>query len=715
MKPVTSALERKRHHKISRPSEFATPVTTIENVLDGGARQRHHDYYRQTIDAEKIFGIICELHESTKTDSPINAPDMVLSTASLGKLLGHQQSDCWVHTDSSGCIIIARTSSENDVAQIYLEGSERAKAVTQVYLETSCKDYNEPRENEQWLSKALKFPPYSDIKTFAPPPVWTIWSFRLYITCLVQQRPRRSAKRFLHNGRTKHVDSTALLLRNAFSDPDSAPFASLQAWRLALRFSRTHANAELFEVVWKAGLILGLRPDISCYNEALGACLLLKKAYKFFELILEMKKASIPTNAHTWQIVLSYTESQTLRLRVLSYLQNAGIIAAATSTEAFALAIVKHDFRPYMDRPGGFARFRAALDHYLGQTWLTTDVLARMLRVCRVRFRDAGSDMASQILCHLQQQGLMHLLNRACFVQLLHLAAKARNLDDALVLVRSKLLQDDPDLQQRSLYLLFHLAWQRQKLNICRLLWFQAALSGKILRAMQNIVKKSLISSFEHTHDQEISVWSARAGQLIIGTNDNSRNLHKLLPLCFPDDAQVSAIGPLLHNAATRDRSELLQLVDLLLERDLNAWRFYHRLGHSAFLHLLAKAEELDAHWTDLDFLVTADVELLLRTRLFINLYERQQPLTAATLSSAGYVPGRPFVVNGHALSYDTLDIAEDLEKVEQEEHGNPHQPLQALVGEEPTPSHDLARVISNTRMPFEPGTSAGHACTAFA
>lgn len=672
-------------------------------------------FYRQAIDAERIFEIVRELHQTTRQQTP-PAPDLILSSNAMSQLIKIEGTDGWIHSDSSGCAVTAQKDPTTGMISVYLEGSDRAQAVAFAHL-SRVSDYIEPAENEQWLETAKHFPSYDDINMFPQPPIWTIRSFKLYISCLVQQRPRRSAKRYLHSGQSTHIDATARLIHNAFYDRESSPFASVRAWRLALRFSRVHARAELFEAVWKSGLVLGLQPDISCYNEALGACLLLKKAYMFFDLVAGMKQASVKVNEQTWQLVLSYTESQGLRLRILSYLKSSGIIAAAGSVEPIVHAMVKHDFRPYMDRPNGFKRFDTALGHYLGREWLTTDVLARMLRICRVRFRDAGADMASQILCYLQEHDRLALLDRACFAQLVHVTAKTHNLADALVLLRSKSLQDDPDLQQQILYLIFRMAWRKQKLNICHLLWYQAALSGRMLRAMQYLVKNTLRWSVRESNEQEGASWSSKAAKLIIGINASSRGLHNILPQCFPAGTEDSAMGPLLNDDGLKDRHQLLQLVHLILERDLHAWRFYKKLPFNMFRRLLNEAEELDVKWEKEDLVSASTIQTLLQSRLSIETHARKQILTARKLSSNASLPNRPFLVNGHALSYDTLDIAEDVPNIEEEYTSDIEQPLRTLLNDETAiiASDSPARVSNNMKVPVQAESVEDYRFRAFA
>ncbi|KAK5070557.1 hypothetical protein LTS08_004446 [Lithohypha guttulata] len=613
---------------------------------------------KRIVNGDLTFEHLCRLTSASPPPST-NTTVLSLPTVTLRKLVGHLEPNAWVHHASSGCAVKMTTCSDDSSMTVELAGSERARQITEQFLREGA-DYTEPQENSTWSDRAVVFPPYNDVRNFPRPPLWTLQSFQQYVSALVRLRPRRSAMRFIHTDVDAHSRLVGRIIFDAFSDPGSAPFASTYALRLAVKFCKHHKHLnKIVKQLWAQSMNLGLQPDLCCYNEMLETSMKVKAMKTFKAVLVQMEARGIQPDARTWSLVLRGSCRPGNHEQVLEIIKNKTRLSTSAEKSLVACAIIDTEFQAYLNLPDGLLAFRQYLDAYLGSDWITPRLVARMLRISR--FQQAHASVASDLLGWINEQGrLQSLVDRTCLVELIRLAVEAGNLNDALTILKLQIVQNEPDLGQHVIESLFCLGWRLRRPNLCRLLWFQAATSGRITFVMQNAVRYSLVTNAHSDKNPEVKDWLCRAGKIIVGTNLDSDNFEKIFPSLFEDSNIVSLFRPLSEWQSTKStsRHEQHQLAQVLVERDVNAWRFFRRIPGSMFLELLDQAVALDEQWQAEGVMHTSALEDLINESLQINLVKRRQPLRAADLSPHLAVEPKWFIANGYRLNYDSLQVS---------------------------------------------------------
>ena len=557
--------------------------------------------------------------------------------------------NAWVHHNGTGCAVRIRGFLDEDNATVELQGTSRARELAEHFLRDAA-NYEEPPENENWAAQFLEQGSYVDVGNFPQPPVWSLFSFHRYVARLVLYRPRRSAMRYIHPaGETRNM-RVAKLLEKVFSDPAAARYASTRALQQAMAFCRRHPEISPTAVrIWEQAHRLSLPIDISCINEELGRCLLVKDVHGYTGLLQSMVAERIKPNAQTWALALSYTDDTATRASILAFIKTIGILDQPQSRAIIAGLIVKKDLGAYLDRDQGFREFLRDIETYLGPGRFNTRFLLRFLRVCRIR-RPHIENVSKILAWASQAQGKE--LDKRCWVELMLIARKAGDLQTALQIIKANVASGDLDFHQLMLDTIFKLAWKKRYLNLSRTIWFYAATCGKITYDMQRLVSRSLMTNISRELDPDTQWWQTHAGKLIIGTDIASAQFDQMFPGLF-GKGRCSVRKVLMQPTHGTLRHEQIQLGQLLIERDLNAWRFFRRLQAQRFLQLLDHAMSLDLAFKASKRLDLSN-ESLSASFLHIRLPRRPEPLKALSKNDLGN-RRKWFVANGYKLDYDNL------------------------------------------------------------
>lgn len=556
----------------------------------------------------------------------------------------------WRHYDGSGCTVTFRRG------HIELYGTERAQEIALKYF-SDDQHCTRSQQHFEWYEGALHGS-YLPIRDLPQPPTWTVRSLIDYVTLVTRPRFRRSAQRLIYEDDESHHQAVFKILQDIFTNPLSCPFVSTLALRLALSYCRRHTEfPTTAHGLWTAFLRCGLHPDIACYNEELGRCLVGKELNRFCRLVLEMKNLGIQPDSTTWAVVTAYTERRSSRAAILRLAMDKDL-SKLHQHESLTIATAEKEIESCPGTQDGVQRFMERMKDQFGGKWLTSRVLKAMLRVCRVGRARMG--LTSELLLAVKRVGNDALVDQECVIELIQISSKAGNLHDALELVKNKTLSRIADIPQIVIDVLFSMAWQRKYFNLCRYFWFLGATSGRITYKMQDLVAKSLKSNVSNVEDPLEASWQLLAGKIIVGTNLDAQGFAGIFPNLSKSKRPSSPIEWLLD--WTPDgalRSEQVQLGQLLIERDLHAFRFYQRLRRETFVKLLDEALALDEEWKNANAATTMSPRDLVGGSVKIPLERRTEILKYAGRSKE---EGRCwFIVNDHRLNYDTLQYDEDV------------------------------------------------------
>lgn len=635
-----------------RKVDIASSVLVRRVGSQRGKSSDSSSYYQRPVDAERIFSLLLAVQPDKRSMNE-NTSRFKVSTKIVRSIQGSSQANTWVrYSARSGCTVVrVLPGSHNGETTIELVGSDAGQESVKNLLFSGA--YAEQKANEAWIRETTK---HSNTQSPRPPPTWTLQSFHRYVKALTQPRSRRSAMRHIYQADQSHNLAIGRLLVNLFTSLETAPFASTRAVYEALQFCRRHPELSNIAVrLWDAADALGLDLSISCFNVELGRCLVVKNGNRFYDLVREMSSRGIQPDGDTWALALSYAENPHTRSRILNFLKEKGLLQSPRDKAKIVDMIVKKDIHTYLQKPQGISEFKKHMDENLGTSWLTPRAVSRLLRACRIA--KAYTTQASDILAMAEKVGdPAHVLGKGGFLNLLHVATKAGSLHDALEIVKSKAGSEQLFLQQAAIDLLFKLAWRRQCPNLCRLLWFRASTSGMITFSMQKLVLTSLTTNTGSSQDKELDTWLRVAGKLIIGTNLNREGMQELFPQLFSNRQLGSPIEALIPFTKSYTlRHEQMQLSQLLIERDLSAWRFYEPIPLQRLNALFDEALNQDTQWRLSKKLYSTTPEKLLSDVLQIPLSARPSPIKNVSMTHDQEERRKWFIVNGHRLDYNTL------------------------------------------------------------
>jgi len=627
-------------------------------------------HYLQDVDAEAHFlqfsALIADDREPQVTS---NLSRHELSTSKVRRLCGSSGPNMWIYHDGNGCIVRVRPGGGRSRCQVELEGTERARDITLQYLKGS-EAYVTPKAEMEWMKCARTFSPYSDIRDLPHPPRWTVRTFRLYVDALASPHDYRSAMRYVHQGTEHRHRIVGHLLERVFSDTSTTLFASTGALQIALRFCRQHTElSDTAKHIWQSAHILGLQPEVSCFNTELSRCLIVKDFNRYNNLLLTMRAKGARPDSTTFSLILRYAEDPDLRSRILSVVEHAHLTKAQRPNPSITHATIKQEVDHYLRGRHGFILLNERMTKTFGANWLTTRNVERLLRACRIR--KANTVSASDVLEIVQKAVNCNVsLDVRCMTELFHIAKKAGNLEDAIEILKSRPMQQIQGLSQDLLESFFLVAWQKRHFNLCRLIWFHAATQGRITRDMQILVQRSLKRNVRAGHRPGRRAWLLLAGKIIVNANLKPEQARTMFPRLAQHDIKSSAVEWLLQwTADSGARHEQMQLSHLLLEQDLHAWRFNEPLRHHDFLLLLDKAMVLDNEWRTTDVVGTIPpVDLLCRS-LELPIRRRPEPIIIPSTNTHSQERRQDFAVNDHKLSYDTFVPLNTEDKVDIVDH----------------------------------------------
>ncbi|KAK5942408.1 hypothetical protein PMZ80_004972 [Knufia obscura] len=614
-------------------------------------------HYLQDVDAERHFVRLKLLLQDESKSGP--SPDVTRCTLSgkrVRHLSGSRSTNMWVHRDGSGCAVTVYPKYDVQTCDVALEGTARARELTLQHLQPAS-GYAIPPKDLDWL-RLIRIPdPYRDVRDLPHPPHWDVRSFKRYVDVLTAPHKYRSAMRYVYQGSEHRHQVVGDLLEWVFSDTSTAPFASTAALRSALRYCRQHTElANSARHIWQSALSFGLQPDISCFNSELSRCLVVKDNDRYTNLLLDLRSRGITPDSTTFALILRYATAPGLRRRIIDLIQEQELAERQRINASITSAVIKQEVALYMRGPDGLACLDERMKDAFGPNWLTTRNVERLLRACRIR--KSNTTWASDVLAIVHKAYESKIsLDLDCMTELFRIAKKAGNLQDAVEILKSTPMQGIQHLSQELIESFFLLAWQKKHFNLCRLVWIYAATLGCITMDMQQLVQRSLQSNVRSHANAEDRTWLLLAGKIIIDGNLGTLQSSKILPRLSQRPVKSSVVGWLLDwtEESSGARHEQMQLSQLLLEKDLHAWRFYESIPYTDFLCLVDMALALDDKWKMADTAATISPIDLLSQSFDIPLQQRAEPIVIRSTDTGNTERREHFVVNEHKLSYDTF------------------------------------------------------------
>lgn len=661
-------------------------------------------HYRKIVNSEKVYSVL-----SAQLDNIEPAPpDKIvfpISRTQAHKLVGHERAEAWIYHEDTGCVIKITPGPDLGQSTVGLDGSDRACELAKRYILT---EHVEDVGTCVWRLKINALPWRTDVLDLPYPPKWSTQTFSIYVDALVERRRHFGMDQVKDEEGRHHNARIASILVGLFTEPETATSASSSSFETALKFCREHSELSRYsQQIFDAARTMNLPLGVGAYNEELKRHLITKNNKGLDKVIYTMKENHVKPSSDTWTIILQYAESPESRRDALQRCLETGKIVPSEHNRNLVLTLINKEMIDYLAQDNGVIRFMEDMDRLFGETWLTTRALVRMLRICRIKH--ARVREASELLGEVaKRHDMAEIMDSACLVELVKITKKAGNLRDALEVILSKHVHAQPALYQNILEPLFEFAWLKKSLNLCRLLWIFACTRGEVTFRMKDIMWHSMQGNFDQSLDTETKNWQKVAGKLIISQPRDGDRIRRALPHLFGDDTTTSILTKMVQPTTGIARHEQLQLTQLLIERDIQAWRFFHSIPLVYMRSFLMEFYEMDVAlrvsgvWKRLSEESIADQFSAKMPP--ITLKPRDEPLQYRQADDHSSQRG-DFVFNHIPLDYYTLEIDPDAVTAPQKAEAGTFV-WKPLVDDEPQSLSPSASSITENDSTVEEGVS---------
>ncbi|GAM39046.1 hypothetical protein TCE0_034r10271 [Talaromyces pinophilus] len=405
----------------------------------------------------------------------------------------------------------------------------------------------------------------------------SIRKFNMLVEQWVYYEPR--VKGYWHTTRVKDE------LVDLFTRPGNKLYLSSNALHLALTWLTEHEFLDSARMVFEAAKAVS---TTNTFNIFLRSTAKRQDPWYFRHVLMEMEKAGLQPNGHTWLALLKSLVSPGPRRQLMRRMKELGL----TKDKRVLHDMIGHDLSlmvsTFLEEGNDIQAFLETLERDYGSDIMTTNLFNEILNAVFLR-RDF--DLTADILKSYERFGLA--LNARTFTAALSIFYRI----GPTVEVMTPYLRDHEHLLHHRHYdMLFLDAIASNAINACRVIWRYASMRGETSPTMRYIVLSSLLGKAtgqgakhvinpEHIHHH--------IGALVIGLDypqtPPSTKAASLVPLQY----QSNPIIYLLRNRDKMTMSERNKLAKALMENDIERGQQYQPL--EPFTVMLDAAVRLDS------------------------------------------------------------------------------------------------------------------------
>lgn len=374
-------------------------------------------------------------------------------------------------------------------------------------------------------------------------------------------------------------------LVDLFTKPGNKLYLSSNALHLALTWLTDHEFLDSARLVFEAAKVVS---TTNTFNIFLRATAKRQDPWYFRHVLMEMEKAGLQPNGHTWMALLKSLVSPGPRRQLMRRMKELGL----TKDMRVLHDMIEHDLSlmvsTFLEEGNDIQAFLESLEQNYGSDIITTNLFNELLNAV---FLTRDFDLAAEILKSYERFGLAP--NARTFTAALPIFYR---IGPAVEVMTPYLRDHEHLLQHRHYDMLFLDAIASNAINACRIIWRYASMRGETSPTMRYIVLSSLLGKAtgrgannvinpEHIHHH--------IGALVIGLNyPQSQPMTKAASL-VPPKYQSNPVIYLLHNRDKMTGSEKNKLVKALMEDDIDRGRQYQPL--EPFTVMLDAAVRLDS------------------------------------------------------------------------------------------------------------------------
>ncbi|QGA13395.1 hypothetical protein EYB26_001044 [Talaromyces marneffei] len=410
-----------------------------------------------------------------------------------------------------------------------------------------------PLVRRWWFS-----PPSNDNRTTVSEPVPgtvvnSIRKFNRLVEQWVYYEP--PVKDYWHTTRVKDE------LVDLFTSPGNKLYLSSNALHLALTWLLDHEFLDSARKVFEVAKVVS---TTNTFNAFLRATAKRQDPWYFRYVLMEMEKARVQPNGHSWMALLKSLVSPGSRRELMRRMKELGL----TKDKRVLHDMIEHDLSlmvsTFLEEGHEIQAFLETLERDYGSDIMTTNLFNEILNAVFLR-RDF--DLAADILKSYKRFGLAP--NARTFTAALPIFYR---IDPAVEVITPYLRDHEHLLHHRHYDMLFLDAIASNAINACRVIWRYASMRGETSPTMRYIVLSSLLGKAtgkgskhvinpDHIHHH--------IGALVIGLVYPQTQPGTKAASLVPQEYQMNPIIYLLRNRDKMSASEKNKLVKALMEDDI--------------------------------------------------------------------------------------------------------------------------------------------------
>ncbi|KAI4135235.1 MAG: hypothetical protein LQ347_000842 [Umbilicaria vellea] len=418
------------------------------------------------------------------------------------------------------------------------------------------------------------------------PDIWSPLSFLIYVEDLTSSSVSRNMQHQLYGAHDSHAAAVARKLEDLFSDPSVKKNFTVRAFDTACVFLVKHSFIPTTRVLFTRMDEYELSFNAGTFNAILRGAASLKDLHSYTFFLQTMVRRGVKPNGETWIALLIAIQRKSVKLVIVGTMRERGILDRTSTLKDAVNQIIGDEVVAHLESGQEITAFFDFMDRNYGLDWVSVSAGNRVLEEL------GGRGLLLQcvdVLGFMEQRRTKP--NLVTLKTLLGHCSRQLDLDGAIQVLRvfRSLFRIYPE--EGHFHLLFKLAWRKQLLNCCRVLWRYACMAAAVSYWTQAFVTGSLALSTSSQQKSRLEAWRCTAGKCIVGVRHGDGNI---------DDAlRLSTVRQLvtMAGAATplSEHPRFALLRKKVVTTDLEAAKRYRPT--SALAEKLEEALAMDRRW----------------------------------------------------------------------------------------------------------------------
>jgi hypothetical protein len=477
-------------------------------------------------------------------------------------------------------------------------------------------DYYTKVVYQKLTSSKLADLPRTNVGPFHPDDLRSINSlatFYRFVKRLTNHLFNRNVEKWLYGDYHQYA---ADVLCWMFTNPKTSLYASTVALNRALIFF--HHCPELLraaELLYAEGKKRMLVQNVSTMNLRLSFALSHNLNHMATTTAKDMLDFKIRPSSRTWALLYAALEAPEQRKDLLELIRRRYIGIKPNAWSQMASATLQEQLKRDGNDRGKFAANVAQLDKVFGLAWFDIATVHQALKICNRQKLWNIADYLAELTRTRNIAG-----TKSTGVYYFGLLRHRKDINKAVDTMVTTGYKSGDLYHMWIIPHLFMAAWERNRMNLCHLLWIYAATRGLITKFMRTLVMKALFSNvptMRRVDDMSSSqlrrwAWRRMAARVICGIDEEAISIGTDFGQRFPQlHAYVSEhrnkserlpVAELLTIWTPDDgtRAEQITLAQLMMDQDINLWKKSEEMSLDELQRQLPAALGRDQRWAPL-------------------------------------------------------------------------------------------------------------------